>query len=466
MTNVPFHFSGIATDSRSINDSSTSEGSYLTPRGTDMNESPEKQSSKDQIENALKPSAAHENVETKDGIPDSSQNKPSILEGSNISVKGDASPNSSTPESSRSETERNMKSSPSGRPRRDRTTGKLHESESTIAIKKGQHSKGDLNALAVSGASLNLSSSNLVDLSVRGLSISSLGSANECSVLGKEPHSAASDRSATTEQEGDGQLMAEGSTIGLKTSKDTAMERKVSSERNRSDCETQICNEPTDCAKELRDRIATKSPPTNDVDNIDGFHEQKNEKSNTQSQFTVCNLSKKDVDGEEKTCLENEHSVANETVPYAQHSAEEESPSTTEYRGLPTTLRYDNDIGKGAPSSLSLVDACDKRGNEFVTGEGHVAIDRTDSDRVQQSHNEGERLPRNVTDDGWQASQITSTPKLDRSDSNSKKISEGNFCGQAKHRDGSLLPIIFQVRSQALSWICFVRLRVERERVR
>ena len=460
MTNLPFHFPGIATVSKSINDSSTSEGSYLTPRGTDMHESPKQLSPKDQIESALKPSAANETVETKDGSPEISPNQPSILEGSHFSLKGDASPKSSTPELSRSETERNIKSSPSGRPRRDRTTGKLHESKSTKAVKNGQHSKGDQNALAVSGASLNLSSSNLVDLSVRGSSISSMGSANECSLLEKEHHSVASDRSATTEQEGDGQLMVEGSKIGLKKSKDTAVERKVSSERNRSDCETQICNELTDCAKELRDGIVTKSSSTNDLDNnIDRLHEQKNDQSNDKSQFTASNLSKKDVDGEEKTCLEDEHSVANETVPYAQRSAEEESPSTTEYRGLPTTLRYDNDIGKSVTSSLSAVDAYDKRGNEFVTGEGHVAVDRTDSDRVKQNHNDGERVARKVIDDSWQASQITSTPKLDRSDSNSKKISEGNFCGQAKHRDGSLLPIIFQVRCQALNWICFVRLR-------
>lgn len=416
-----------------------------------MHETSEQQCSEDQTENVLKPSAANETVATKDSIPESSTKQSNIREGSNMSPKGATSPKSSTPESSRNETERNMKSSPSETSRRDRT-GKLREPKSTIAMKNRKHRKGDLNALSVSGTSLNLSSSNLVDLSVRGSSISSLGSASEGSLSEKKPQSKTSDRSTMTEQQGNWRLTAESSTTELETSKNSVMERMVSSERNCSHSETQILNEPTDCANKSRDSI-TNSSPAKDIENINRIDELTNGESNDQSQFTVSDLSKKNEDREEQTCFENEQSVTDKTVPYGQHSAEEESPTTTEYRGLPTTLRYNSDIGKSVPGSLSSDDTYGERGNEFVTRQGHVVTDQTDNDRMEQSYNERETVTRKVIDDSWQASQITSTPKLDRSDSHSKKILEGNFCGQAKHRDGSLLPIIFQVRSQALKWI-------------
>ena len=96
-------------------------------------------------------------------------------------------------------------------------------------------------------------------------------------------------------------------------------------------------------------------------------------------------------------------------------------------------------------NSVYTEESLSNRGMEFVCGDGSVVLDNSiDRERCSRTDVELE------TGDGdrgkpWQPNQATSTPKFDRSDSQCKKIFEGNFCGQAKHKDGSLLPIVFQV---------------------
>eukprot|EP00794_Sanderia_malayensis_P012151 gene12151-13404_t len=109
-----------------------------------------------------------------------------------------------------------------------------------------------------------------------------------------------------------------------------------------------------------------------------------------------------------------------------------------------------------------------QRGNAFVAGDGSVVVDdgneavseslspckrvnghgaRHDDCDIVDSAEEGKNNDSSIK----QQDQFTSTPKLDRGESQHKKIYEGSFYGQAKHKDESLLPIVFQVKQIALN---------------
>lgn len=112
--------------------------------------------------------------------------------------------------------------------------------------------------------------------------------------------------------------------------------------------------------------------------------------------------------------------------------------------GSPVSIQSEDQSTSIGPP-LDDVD-CKQRGGGYVTEDGYVEMDDiVDKERSTYTVEESERND-GAKAKSWQSSQVTSTPKLDRSDSSQKKIFEGNFCGQAKHKDGSLLSIVFQVR--------------------
>ena len=133
-------------------------------------------------------------------------------------------------------------------------------------------------------------------------------------------------------------------------------------------------------------------------------------------------------------------------------SSEEHSLAHTECKGIPTALKYDSSTFSEPANSNASKNSTGNRGNAFVAEDGSVVLDamQEGSNSLEQEPEAGDKVGKmNSSCDkgGWQPNRVTSTPKLDRADSQStKKIFEGNFCGQARHKDGSLLPIVFQVR--------------------
>lgn len=130
-------------------------------------------------------------------------------------------------------------------------------------------------------------------------------------------------------------------------------------------------------------------------------------------------------------------------------ASDEEFPGEKEVKSVPVSMVCkDGSIDNGTVPSLTD-DPFERHTGENVKDDGSVYVD----DTVQRDQNIYREVEKEKDDDdmekGWPTNQVTSTPKLDRSDSQVKRIFEGNFCGQAKHKDGSLLPIIFQV------WLLF-----------
>ena len=123
----------------------------------------------------------------------------------------------------------------------------------------------------------------------------------------------------------------------------------------------------------------------------------------------------------------------------------EERQSDKEAVGLPVVTRCDSRTEDERSKSLTD-DSVGKRGAEFVDEDGSVLVDKSLDTNTELYNTKESEKTEGTVEKPWQLSQVTSTPKFDRSESVSKKIFEGNFCGQAKHKDGSLLPIVFQVR--------------------
>ena len=144
---------------------------------------------------------------------------------------------------------------------------------------------------------------------------------------------------------------------------------------------------------------------------------------------------------------------------YTQVNADEILPSKHPYGDAGEEIKHDLDssglavismckseaITNGSSFDILTEDSHSNRGTEYVDEDGSVVVDDSiDTEKCARKNAESEREAVEA-EKPWQNDQFTSTPKTDRSESLCKKIYEGNYCGQAKHKDGSLLPIIFQV---------------------
>ena len=149
---------------------------------------------------------------------------------------------------------------------------------------------------------------------------------------------------------------------------------------------------------------------------------------------------------------------ADEILPSKQPYAGEEIKHDLDSSGLAVISMCKSEaITNGSSFDILTEDGHSNRGTEYVDEDGSVVVDDSIGREKCTRKNADSEGGAGKAEKPWQSDQFTSTPKTDRSESLCKKIYEGNYCGQAKHKDGSLLPIVFQVSTYILSFlVCFI----------
>ncbi|XP_065063667.1 PAS domain-containing serine/threonine-protein kinase-like [Rhopilema esculentum] len=191
---------------------------------------------------------------------------------------------------------------------------------------------------------------------------------------------------------------------------------------------------------------------------LDGADDKENLIDEVGKPESVTNKSINNVENQEsiigKTLIDSRVYVLNKGK--EETSSEEHSLAHTECRDMPTALKYDSSTFSEPTNSHMSNENTGSRGNAFVNEDGLVVLDamQEGSKNLEQEPEAGDKVGKvdsSCDKGGWQPNRVTSTPKLDRADSQTtKKIFEGNFCGQARHKDGSLLPIVFQIKQITL----------------
>ena len=237
---------------------------------------------------------------------------------------------------------------------------------------------------------------------------------------------------------------------------DTVSDKQKAANNNESplplDIQREKINERNDELKDILNEIDCNS---NDMAWSSVAGEQKTEKStldgdlSDQQLFSAAtDIRDHQYEREEKISIDHEH---NQRYP-----AKEWTPSTgvdkieKEAKRQRESISPSNDLqlaDEMESKSVTGQSFTDTRGNEFVDIDGSVVIDETEDCMSPVKHRK-QFLPREDQErleSEHAVKRSASTPKPDRSQIKAKNMFEGNFYGDARHKDESLLRVAFQV---------------------